>query len=438
MVSEPNGWFSSCYNCWGDWSAHLTYTSSFAFSQNWPPQLPVFLNHKFTYPFFIDLLSAGLVRLGFSLPDALILPGFILSLVLTFLIYLFARATTNSRLAAIFSVVLFFGSAGFKSDTRWLNFITSQLIPQRGILLGLSLSIIVYLFLWKKKPLAAGIVAGLLPLIHAHSYLVTLFIGFFYGWKFLVPALFLGLPQIGYFYGWGVGKNFLAVDTYWLKRLGEFWPAFLLVALGWLTSPKKLKKFAAPFWLLFLAALFFRFQPYNWDNSKFFIHWYLIAAIAAGAFFRRYRLIGLILLFLSIYPGIKDIDNLLRYDLRKYQFFNNEQLTLAEDIKNITPPRAVFLTAFNHNHWLPALTGRPIVMGYPGWLWTYGIDYLPRQKDVESMYQGNQNLLAQYGINYVVIGPDEQTTFSKINTVYFSVNFPLVLDRDGYKVFKLK
>jgi hypothetical protein len=187
LVVEPKGWFSACYNCWGDWSAHLTYTSSFAYSNNWPPELPVFSGHKFTYPFFIDLISAGLVKLGFDLPSALVLPGFVLSITLTGLIYYLGKTLTRSRLAAVFSVVLFLGNAGWDKDTRWLNFITSQLLPQRGILLGLSLSIVIYLLLLKKKPLWAGILAGLLPIIHTHSYLMVLAVGVFSGWKIPTP-----------------------------------------------------------------------------------------------------------------------------------------------------------------------------------------------------------------------------------------------------------
>ena len=77
-------------------------------------------------------------------------------------------------------------------------------------------------------------------------------------------------------------------------------------------------------------------------------------------------------------------------------------------------------------------------MGYPGWLWTYGINYLPRQADVDRMYQGNGELLRQYRIDYVVIGPDEKSMWPNLNEAYFSANFSLIFNENGYKIFQVK
>lgn len=385
----------------------------------------------------IDLISAGLVKLGLDLPASLVWPGLILSLVLTYLVYLLGKTLTNNYKVGILATILFLFNGSWGQDARWLNFITSQLLPQRGILLGLSLSIIIYLLLWKKKPLAAGVIAGFLPLIHTHSFLITLLAGGFYGWKFLLPALALGLPQIGYVYGWSVGKNFLAVDTFWLKEWLTMWPVLLIMLAGLIAAPPKLKKFSLPFWLVFLAANWFRFQPYDWDNSKLFLHWYLIASIGAALVLVRLKLIGLLILPLLIFPGIRDVSQIIRGE-KKYQFFSNQQLDIARSARDILPKNAVVLTASNHNHWLPALTGRQIIMGYPGWLWTYGIDYLPRQADVEKMYQGDGELLNQYQVNFVVVGPDERQMWPDLNDSYFAANFPLVFDQNGYKIFQVK
>ena len=436
LVKEVGGWYSSCPNCWGDWSAHLTYVASFAYGRNWPLELPVFAGHKFSYPFVIDLLSAGLVKLGLDLPNSLVIPGLILSVILTYLIYRLAKELAGSGRAGIFAVLLFLFNGGWGDDSRWLNFITSQIIPQRGSLLGLSLSIVVYLLLWKKKPLAAGIIAGLLPLVHVHSYLISLVVGGLSGWRFLLPALALGLPQIGYVYGWGVGKNFLAFDTFWLKqwwRLGLVLPLF---TWGLIAAPPKLKRFFLPFWLVFVIANFFRFQPYNWDNSKLFLHWYLIASIGAALVLVRWKLVGIIILLVSIFPGVRDVSKIIQSE-GKYQFFSNQQLGVAQSARDILPKDAVVLTASNHNHWLPALTGRQIIMGYPGWLWTYGIDYLPRQADVAKMYQGNDELLDEYRVDYVVIGPDEKNMWPDLNEAYFEANFPLIYNESGYQIFSI-
>jgi hypothetical protein len=426
LVKEAGGWFSACANCWGDWSAHLTYITSFAYGHNWPLQLPIFSGHKFTYPFLIDLLSAALVKLGLDLPDSLILPGFVLSLVLTYLIYLLAKTLTASRRAAILTMVLFFFNAGWGTDSRFYNFITSQIIPQRGQLLGLSLSIIIYLLLWRKKIIWAGILAGLLPIIHGHSYLVTLMVGGWFGRKFFIPALVLGLVQIFYVYGFPFGRSFINFDTSWLKEWWRLGPVLPLFIWGLIKAPTKLKKFSLGFWLIFILANFFRFQPYGWDNSKLFLHWYLIASVGAALVLIRWKLIGLLLLLVIIFPGVRDVAKITQ-NSGKYQFFNNEQLELAEKVQQTTPAQVIFLTASNHNHWLPALTGRKIVMGYPGWLWTYGIDYQEREADVKKIYQsGDKFLLDKYKVNYVLIGPEERKQFS-VNEDWFKKNLPAIV-----------
>lgn len=366
------------------------------------------------------------MKLGLDLPNSLVLPGLVLSLVLTYLVYLLAKTLTASHKAAIVTVILFFFNAGWGQDSRFLNFITSQIIPQRGQLLGLSLSIIIYLLLWRKKILAAGIIASLLPLIHAHSYLATLLIGSWFGWRFFLPAIGFGFPQIWYFYGIDLGRSFFAFDPVWLKewwRLGLMLPLFIW---GLIQAPQKLKKFSLSFWLIFILANFFRFQPYGWDNSKLFLHWYLIASVGGALVLIRWKLIGLLLLPILISPGVRDVSKIIQGS-GKYQFFNNEQLGLAEKLRTMTPAQAIFLTANNHNHWLPALTGRKIVMGYPGWLWTYGIDYQEREAEVKKIYQsGDRHLLDKYKVNYILIGPEERKQF-KPNEDWFKKNLPAIV-----------
>src|SRR3989338_5822054 len=132
LVKETGGWYSSCSNCWGDWAAHLTYISSFAYGHNFPPELPVFSGHKFTYPFVIDLLSAGLVKLGLDLPNSLVIPGLILSVILTYLIYRLAKELAGSGRAGIFAVLLFLFNGGWGGGSPWLNFITNPPLPPRG------------------------------------------------------------------------------------------------------------------------------------------------------------------------------------------------------------------------------------------------------------------------------------------------------------------
>ncbi|MBO0745121.1 MAG: hypothetical protein J2P43_08895, partial [Candidatus Dormibacteraeota bacterium] len=58
------GIVSGTVAAFADWSAHLTYISSFAFAHNFPPRFPIYAGHAMTYPFLIDLWAAGGVVLG--------------------------------------------------------------------------------------------------------------------------------------------------------------------------------------------------------------------------------------------------------------------------------------------------------------------------------------------------------------------------------------
>jgi len=423
LVKEVSGWFSSCYNCWGDWSAHLSYTTSFAYDQSLPWQLPIMAGHKFSYPFLVDLVSGILVKLGLNLRWALIIPGWILSILLIWLIVKLGEELTGEKSIGKLASFLFL----FNGGGAYLNIVVSRLVPQRGWLAGMVMALLVYLLLWRKKPVWAGLMAGLLPLVQIHSYLAVLVVGFWSGWRFLFPALALGLPQILYFFP--DGANLIRIQPVWLT---DSWPVLVLGTIGFLLAKQKLRKFVWPFWGLFLLGHLLIFQPWGWDNTKIFDHWYLIMCLLGGVTLvkiwegnRQKKIVVATLLIASTYSGLTQTIKFNQYQKNKYQFFSNEQLSLAEMAKRIIPSQAVVLTASNHNHWLPALTGRKIVLGYAGWLWSYGIDYTQREKDVRLMYGGSTSavsLLKTYQVNYVLIGPEEKKQFS-VNEAWFKENF---------------
>jgi uncharacterized membrane protein len=83
------------------------------------------------------------------------------------------------------------------------------------------------------------------------------------------------------------------------------------------------------------------------------------------------------------------------------------------------------------------------VMGYPGWLWTWGLSQpVQRQEDVVTMYRGGDRsaaLLQQYGVRYVVIGPQEQGPEIRANVPYYQNQFPMVYQSPTgeYQVYKI-
>jgi hypothetical protein len=394
---------------------------------------------------------------------------------------------------------------------RWGNAVTSLLVPQRGFLLGIPLAVIVFTLWWQtmtggekarqedagnrspKSPrklsqpqanlpvsppallgvsprmLAAGFVAGLLPLVHAHSFIAAMGVGGVLAlinikrWRewlafFIVASLIAG-PQllwsthgsavstrafIGWELGWGHGTE--NVIVFWLKNTGVFIP-LLVAALLWKTDSylvsRKLLLFYLPFTLCFIVPNLIKFAPWIWDNIKILFYWWvasapivalLIAKLWEGPTFSRVMAATLFVM-LTLAGGLDVFALASRQG--EYQEFDRDGVTFAEAIKQQTPARATILHAPIHNTPI-FLTGRRSVMGYPGHIWTHGIDSGPRENEIKQIYGGAPNapaLLAKYGVDYVVVDPQERSV-TPVNDAFFT-RYPEVLRVGEYHLYKI-
>lgn len=237
VFENVQGIFTGLDTNLGDLPFHLGVISGFTRGENFPPQHPEFAGVPMTYPFVVDFVTAMFMRADASLQGAFFWQNFTMMLALFGLIHRWALKLTRDHIAALLTPVLVFLSGGFGwweflvesargegmfhqlwdlqhdytiglAGYRWGNAVTALFIPQRGILLGAALSVVVWT-LWLKagaeadrdnvnkkasaqglnsfafclspfalRPMvAAGLVAGLLPLVHAHSFVVTMAMG---------------------------------------------------------------------------------------------------------------------------------------------------------------------------------------------------------------------------------------------------------------------
>jgi len=124
----------------------------------------------------------------------------------------------------------------------------------------------------------------------------------------------------------------------------------------------------------------------------------------------------------------------------RYQLANTEDIALADLVLAQTPERSVFAVGLQNNHPVPMLTGRRVVMGYPGWLWTHGIDATGRERDLREIYAFGARasaLLAVYGVDYVVIGPFERNELGA-NVAAFQERYPVVISTQNYMVLDVR
>src|SRR2546427_672160 len=321
-----------------------------------------------------------------------------------------------------------------------------------------------------RRMLAAGVVAGLLPLIHAHSFITVMGVGAclaLINWRqwrewltFLLVASIIAGPQllwsmhgsavstrsfIGWEFGWGHGnENFF---WFWLKNTGLFIP-LLLIALLWKREDylvsRKLMLFYLPFTLCFIIPNVLKLAPWIWDNIKVLYYWWIASAPIVALLLARLwesnawkRALAAILFVVLTLAGGLDVFALLTQQ-GEYQEFDRDGVNLAEIIKQKTPPRSTVLHAPIHN--TPVfLTGRRSIMGYPGHIWTHGIDFGPRESDVKKIYSGSldaADLLSKYGVDYVVIDPQEHSVMP-VNDAFFS-HYPEVATIGAYHLYKIK
>jgi hypothetical protein len=306
-----------------------------------------------------------------------------------------------------------------------------------------------------------------LPLFHVHSLLVLgivtacwallfprpAWLGFFGVMLLLaVPRLLMAVPgdpgappEHQYprlMIGWMSGTDF--PPWFWIKNTGLFWPLLLLALLSPLALRGRNRLIVAPFSLVFLAANLVRFQPWDWDNSKLLVFWYMASAVAVGAVLvrlARAHLVGAMVaavIWVSLVAsGVLSLLQFLPPQGPAYVWFSNEDIQLAAQVRRLTPPRAVFVTGPEPNNPISGLAGRPVLMGYPGWLWSQAINYAPREADIARIYRGGPEaaaLLGHYHADYIVIGPTERTVFQP-DANYFNAQFRLVLHTPHYDIY---
>jgi len=510
---NENGGISAIVNVWGDGPLHLSIINSFATGQNHPPAYPLLLNSPLTYPFLTDFSSAVLVVGGFDWRSAVLLLNILLSFSLVSFTFFLAREFSKSSLAAALLLFLFFFNGNFgimnavndfnqgkllplqtdysRVETwqqAFMNITYFMVMPQRSALLGFAGALLVLWLLYrfisqrdannswqaqtKAELLLAGVVSGLLPLAHTHSFLVVAAVSFYWflteprkeWFLFFVPMVLLSLPQVAWITQ-HTGSNFMGMQVGWIEenagknifQLAWFWVqqlpiAILLAPIAFFLLTQEQRKFVIPFIILFLIANVIRFQPYPWDNIKILLFPVLVfltlAAVALDRIWnfkarsewlrKTTKFLVIATVVFSIAGGILSVLWIGWGENARYEVFPNRDLQVAEWIKANTPSNAVFLTSDKHNHLVPAIAGRSIVMGYPGWLWTHGVQYSQQETDVKLMYlRPDCSIFRKYGVSFVFVGPQENDFHP--NTAFFEKNFEKVFDQtfDKYYNFKI-
>ncbi len=365
------------------------------------------------------------------------------------------------------------------------NVIPGELLPQRSFLLGLpvGLLLLAQIRTWfseeRSKPsllrcFLTGIPAGLLMIIHTHTYITMIIIclciaianvrsykmmaAFALGAALISLWLYVSLysqiapsRMFGFLCGWksNIAENgIMAFVRFWLINWGLVLPLALwgTVRMKYYRNPMVISG-----WVLFLLCNFVRFQPWDWDNTKILTWSYLLLVIPVTASvsslwrFKKNVAKGaaIALVVILTFSGGLEVLKLIEANPTAFQMWNTDQINMASSLRKMLKPGETVLTDDDHLNWAPCLAGGQILMGFRGWLWSYGIGYLARENDVRTMYSGKPEadvLFKKYHVQYAVLTPSARSNF-KANELLFLLKYKMVLkdnDTSVYDVTKLR
>lgn len=496
---------------WTDWQAHLTYASSFAHAENFPPELPTALGvDRLPYHFGIDFFAAMLDRAGLSAFGGLEVSSGYLAFAFVPVLYLVGVRLFSSRAVGVTAVLVFtlFGGLGWLrffgdvADGGWNiiwdlptdytrhhagnilmeNAVTGNLFPQRPTLAGFSLLLIVVVLLHEAHKsgsrrlfAAAGVIVGLMPLFHVYSFGMALGLGLVWAvlsrrWQwvlFALPALAFSLPAALWikplnteivWETWVDGPWMqppsYSVDhdnpfEFWWRNAGVFLLLMLAAQLWWRTMPRAVLWGSIPVWLWLIVPNFVRVAPsHPWNNTHWFVPVILLGSLLVAAVLVRLASIGwpgivaaVALFFTLTFAGALDIWKAVDPEVNvwPHSIASGDGVAAGEWVRDNTPPDSVFLIGFEHTHPVPALSGRQTVVGFGGWINDLGVtDWHSRQRTARTMLgglEGTENLLDDYGVDYVVVGPIERRV--GVSEQFWAARGTPVFAQGSYTVYEV-
>ena len=359
------------------------------------------------------------------------------------------------------------------------NVFPAELLPQRSFLLGLPVGLFLLLFLMRwlsnepekssvLKYFALGIPAGLLMVIHTHTYMAIVILclcltllNMISLKRMLAFALGAGLVSLWLYatlhgqsmpsrwFGWEWGwmsnnqrDGILPFIKFWLMNWGLVLPLALWGTL-------QMRDYRHPMviggWVLFVLCNIIRFQPWNWDNSKLLTWSYLLLIIPVVRVLsylwrsnrRVVKGVAVALTGLLVFSGGLELMRLVQSSQTTHRMWDASKIDMASNLQKILKPEETVLTDDDHLNWVSCLAGGQILMGFRGWLWSYGIDYSEREKEIRLMYSGKpgaEALFSKYHVHYVVLSPSARSNFGA-NDLLYVLKYKMVMSDNDTRVY---
>ncbi|KKR46667.1 MAG: hypothetical protein UU22_C0014G0006 [Parcubacteria group bacterium GW2011_GWA2_40_8] len=531
LVQKPDGSLLIGRGAAVDTPYHLSQVTRIGLTEKWDFEEPNFSGEFIKYPYFINLLSGFILKLGSPLVFAFHAPIMLLVVSSIFLLVSFFRFLGLSKNIIIFAVLvtLFGGGLGYISYLQGVidslplrhsapypmqNIAYPAMVPlffmvQRTFVLGFVLFILSmrsFLEGLKNNNLIAfvwsGIIIGLLPLAHTHSFIAaSLVVGamltyllvrqdklFFNAARgFIFFAVPLAIPSMGALLllpkyllgnifslrlGWmtttlpnNAGLNLPSADAVkflpWLRYMWTNFGPLILMPFAILTVFKKLPLKKELVFLslgalsLWAAPNIFQFQIWDFDTNKFFAYAILFSVAALGVAIESLNknkklatgaLIAAIIV--SLPSGLISSFNILeRGGEGGFVMFDKDQSNMVAWIRSNTDEDDVFLSSAaildpnSIQNPVVIAAGRKATMGFSTWLFTHGIDFSERSEIIKLFFNNPENAkaeLEQIPADYLLVDDILRKYYPDLENRLEIGGWKSVLKNDSFNLIKLK
>ena len=535
-IDEAGNW-NVGQSTYGDLPMHTSFITGLI-GKHFPADYPFYPGHQLSYPFLADTLSSSFCLMGASLQAAMIFPGTFMMALCYLGVMILGRQMTSGKKTVMLAAALFFlnGGLGFLYDfdqaagynaeggwkvldrlrfilegyyktptnqpepnnLRWSNVVADLMVPQRTLLGGWAAGIpCFYLLETLFRPdreekrgegrglLLLGLWAGLLPLIHTHTFVAlalcsagALACDLIHGrekWKTVLGRYLIygglaaaaALPQLILFtfaQAFQPGSNhpsFLTFQFNWVNnpsgqgmRDFYFWfyvknigLPFLMLLMAMLDRDPRQRRLMWCMMPIVLAAELIRFQPNEYDNNKLlYLAWMIGCMMVSSWCAKVWRMLkglrgrglaaGLTALAVFLSPAL----TLARECVSSYQAFSRDAVEAGQYVRENTEAEAVFLTGTQHLNPVDSIAGRTIVCGPDLWLYWHGFDTGERKLDLSLFYEAPEDygweILEKYGAEYVYISSYERASYD-VNEEWMEANLERVFVNQEAAIYKV-
>jgi len=436
-------------NNYGDMPLHIQYIQFLVNGVHFWPENPIFSGNSLNYPIGVDLFNSLLVLTGFDLLRGLVLVGFL------------GAALTGVALllwGGVFTLAGFLFSGGFwgfmvfktglfldyQKDVAWKNLFLAVFVTQRGYLYALPVGLLLLSVWFGKIKIPRWLEIFFyctMPLFHMHTFIflsILLLVLIFVRRKraqrdllwtllcSLVPATILVAFLTSFFragsmihtkWGWMQGRETFLV--FWLMNFGLFIPLAFWCLIDIFKSGDWKKDQAVPAFVGiggFLVFTYVMLSPWEWDNTKILLWFYLLVfPLLWSRLVSKWTLpcqwVACAALFTS---GFVSVVGGIGNQQRGHEIFKFDEIWDVQSAVRNLPVEERFAAAPTFNHPL-AFSGRKLVLGYAGHLWSYGLHSDDKLRELRNLMNGGEGWSESakaLKVRYLFWGAKEKSEFN--------------------------